>query len=411
MYKEKASTRLFMILFLIFLLNCFGKMSFSAVTASLVGDGIMTKTQAGTIGAFFWITYTIGQLLGSWAVNKFSPIKLIFWGMLATSVLEFVMPFCRSYAAMLVVWGINGFAQFGVYPAILLLVSQRVIPEHRHKALYYISYSYCAGAILSYFLTSVILKYLSWEYIFYIIGVIMLISCVLITYVEKSLYTYLPAFLPSNFVQSDDKSGENKWKIIFTSGMFAFFISAFIKSYLDTGIKTWIPTMLMEEYGASPSYTSLLTTGLLVVNLLGVGLSEKIYKKLGRNENFLLLVNYIVILPIMLLLINFKSMNMYVVTVIMTLSTVLMYGSGMAFLSYAPARFQKFGLTASLAGIVNSFAAGGNVFGVYLNGKIADLFNWTTLIALWNVFILMFILINVLVLKKWKRFVKETTED
>ena len=65
MYKEKASTRLFILLFTIFKLNCFGKMAFSAVTASLVSEKIMTKTQAGTIGAFFWIFYALGQILGS----------------------------------------------------------------------------------------------------------------------------------------------------------------------------------------------------------------------------------------------------------------------------------------------------------------------------------------------------------
>lgn len=411
MYKEKASTRLFILLFTIFMLNCFGKMAFSAVTASLVSEKIMTKTQAGTIGAFFWIFYALGQILGSWAIKKYSPISLIFWGILLTSVFTFIMPFGTSFAYMFVIWSINGIVQFGIYPAILLLISQRVIPEHRHKALNFLSYSFCAGAILSYSLTSVILKYLSWKFIFYIIAIVMLFGCLAIVYVKKALYPYLPAQLSQNISDNKKESkSPSKLKLLFSTGMIVFFVSAFLKSFLDNGTKTWIPTMLMQEFGASASYTSLLTTCLLVINLFGVGICEFIYKKINCNENTLLLYCYIVILPFMLLLLWYKSMSIYVVTAIMTFATVLMYGSGMAFLTYAPARFQKYGLTASLAGIINSLAAAGNVAGIYVNGKIADLFGWGTLIIVWISLVILVVAVNFSGLKKWKKFMVETDE-
>ena len=412
MYKEKASTRLFLILFVIFMLNCFGKMAFSAVTASLVSENIMTRTQAGTIGAFFWIAYAVGQIIGSWAIKKYSPISLIFWGVFSTAVLTFIMPFGRSYTYMFTVWSLNGIVQFGIYPAILLLISRRVLPEHRHKALYYLSYSFCAGSMLSYLLTSVVLKFLSWRFIFYIIGAVMLLGCVGMTYVKNTLYPHLPADDAKSPVSSDNGgASQNKWSLIFSTGMIIFFVSAFFKSFLDNGIKTWVPTMLMQEFDATASYTSFLTTGLLVVNLFGVGFCEKIYKKLKGNENFLLLASYLVIFPAMILLIWYEHMNIYIVTLIMTFATVLMYGSGMAFLTYAPARFQKFGLTASLAGIINSLAAAGNVVGVYANGKVADLLGWNALVVVWVIAVAAVILVNLLGIKRWKKFVRETSHD
>ena len=48
MQKEDASKRLFLCLFIVYIINVFGKIAFSAVTVELVSDGILTKTQAGT---------------------------------------------------------------------------------------------------------------------------------------------------------------------------------------------------------------------------------------------------------------------------------------------------------------------------------------------------------------------------
>lgn len=412
MYKEKASSRLFVILFIVFMLNCFGKMAFSAVTACLVSENIMTRTQAGTIGAFFWIAYAVGQIIGSWAIKKYSPVSLIFWGLFSTSVLTFIMPFGRSYTYMFIVWSLNGIVQFGIYPAILLLISQRVLPEHRHKALYYLSYSFCAGSMLSYLVTSIVLKFFSWRFIFYIIGMVMLLGCVGIIYVKNTLFPHLPADDAKSSVSSYNGGvSQNKWTLVFSTGMIVFFVSAFFKSFLDNGIKTWVPTMLMQEFSATASYTSLLTTVLLVVNLFGVGFCEKIYKKLRCNENYLLLASYLLIFPVMILLMWYKYMNIYIVTLIMTFATVLMYGSGMAFLTYAPARFQRFGLTASLAGIINSLAAAGNVVGVYANGKLADWFGWNALVVVWNIAVAVIIAVNLLGIRRWKKFVKETTHN
>ena len=55
MTKEKASSKLFWNLFFIYTANIIGKTSFSAATAALVSEEILTKTEAGIIGGGFWL--------------------------------------------------------------------------------------------------------------------------------------------------------------------------------------------------------------------------------------------------------------------------------------------------------------------------------------------------------------------
>ena len=77
MTKEKASSKLFWNLFFIYTANIIGKTSFSAATAALVSEEILTKTEAGIIGGGFWLLYAIGQFLGAFLVNKMSPYTMI----------------------------------------------------------------------------------------------------------------------------------------------------------------------------------------------------------------------------------------------------------------------------------------------------------------------------------------------
>ena len=65
MTKEKASSKLFWNLFFIYTANIIGKTSFSAATAALVSEEILTKTEAGIIGGGFWLNalyVAIGEL-------------------------------------------------------------------------------------------------------------------------------------------------------------------------------------------------------------------------------------------------------------------------------------------------------------------------------------------------------------
>ena len=101
-----------------------------------------------------------------------------------------------------------------------------------------------------------------------------------------------------------------------------------IKSIADNGIKTWMPTIMVETYGATPSFTSMLSVGLLVVNLFGVIVTTFIYEKVKSDELKTLIILYCTILPMMLMLLNFKHMNIWVCTVLMSAVTLLFYGSG-----------------------------------------------------------------------------------
>ena len=405
MQREKLSLKLFWCLFFIYTMNTFTKIAFSAVTAAMIKDGVLTKTQAGTVSGVFWLVYALGQFLGGTLArgHHFTLLKLSLIGGGLTNLL---MALSDSYIPILIIWSLNGILQMGFWPSVLYLLTNYIIPEQKNKSLTYIAYCYAIGSILSHICTAVVLTYFTWHVVFIWCAAMSLISVIPVFYIKRTLIPQLSE--GKEIPKAEKREKEHLPKgFIWKSGLMFFCTLLLIKSFTETGIKTWMPTILMESHGVTPSFTSLLSVVLLILNLFGVSIGAFIYRKLRENEVGTLLCQYIIIVPLMALLIGFRSMNVYVITIIFSLITVMLYSSGQIMSMYYPSRFQKVGGVAFMGGILNCFAALGNVIAAYANGLIADLFGWDITILVWNGAVIFFVLVTIMLVPIWKKFRKQ----
>lgn len=403
MTKQKASLQLFWCLFFVYTINIIGKTSFSAATVALIDEAVLTKTQAGLISGVFWLLYAVGQFAGGFVTNKLSCYTMINITIVGSAVSNLLMAFTEEYMLMLIAWSFGGIIQFGMWPAILKLISTEIVMSQRTSVMGRLAFCYCLGSILSYIFTAVILATLSWKYIFICCGIITGISLTGSLYAGFRLSPILREQEPQREVVSR-KNGKLTWDIVWKSELIFFCILMLIKGIADTGIKNWMPTIMMETYGASPSYTSLLSVALLFTNIFGVVLCTKIYDRVRCDELITLRILYILIVPMLLLLLNFANMNIYITTVLMSGITISIYGSGQILQMNYPGRFQMWGLTAAVGGIVNCFAAFGNVIATYGSGFIADRLGWNAMIIIWNVLIILFVVLTIMMMPKWKKF-------
>lgn len=403
MTKQKASTQLFWCLFFVYTINIIGKTSFSAATVALIDEAILTKTQAGFISGVFWLLYAVGQFAGGFVTNQMSCYTMINITIVGSAASNLMMAFTEDYFFMLIAWSFGGIIQFGMWPAILKLISTEIVASQRISVMGRLAFCYCLGSILSYIFTAFILATLSWNYIFICCGIITGIS------ILGSLYAAqrLSPILREEETRTETASrmqGKLTWDIVWKSELIFFCVLMLIKGIADTGIKNWMPTIMMETYGASPSFTSLLSVVLLFTNIFGVVLCTKIYDRVRCDELITLRILYILIVPMLLLLLNFTNMNIYITTILMSGITIAIYGSGQILQMNYPGRFQMWGLTATVGGIINCFAAFGNVIATYGSGFIADRLGWNAMIIIWNVLIILFVVLTILMIPKWNKF-------
>lgn len=403
MSKERASSGLFWCLFFIYTVNIVGKTSFSAATVALIDEAVLTKMQAGLISGVFWLLYALGQFFGGFIANKANPYILIQSTIISSMLANFLLVFEENFLLMFITWGLNGILQFGFWPALLKIVSTEIIPPQRPGAMAKLGFCYCLGSIVSYVLTAGILMYSSYRYIFMGCGAITAVSLVASVYTQRRLSPMLRT-TEERETPNIPRKGKFTWRIVWDSGLIFFCLLITIRNFVDSGIKNWMPVIIMETYGASPSFSTILSVGLLVTNILGVMVCVHVYGKTKYNELLALQIIYIVVLPMMLMLLGFENMNMYVTTIIMSGVTLLVYGSGQIMMINYPNRFGQYGLIAAVGGIINSFAAFGNVIASYISGYIAEHYGWNGTICIWNILIGLFIVVTISIVPLWKKF-------
>jgi OPA family glycerol-3-phosphate transporter-like MFS transporter len=197
-------------------------------------------------------------------------------------------------------------------------------------------------------------------------------------------------------------------RLALESGLGFFCVMMFIRSLHESSVKTWMPTILTETYSASSSFTLMLSVVLLVVNLFGVTIAFFIHRRARRNEAGTVSMLYAITLPLMLMLTGFRGYNIIFTTVIMTVMTLLFYGAGQVIIMLFSSRFQNLGLTATVGGIINSFAAFGNVAASYGGGFVADNFGWDALIWVWFALGALFVTLSVSTIFIYRKFKRRT---
>lgn len=407
MKVQKASFRLALFLGISYTLYVIGKMSFSAATVGLVESGILTKTETGIINGVFWLVYAIGQILGAILVNKVSAYLLIEIGILGSALSNLVLASSENFIVMLIAWCLGGLAQLGLWPGVLKIVTTEVTDKHRTVLLGYLAYAFSIGSIISYFVTAAILKTWSWKYIFVICGVVGIVAFLGILYSKMKDSPVL-----QQKQQEDNTIHKEKlsFHVIWERGLIFFALMLCLKTVIENGVGSWMPTILTEEFGISSSNSSLLSVVRLLVALAGVALGTFVYSLVKSDELRAVIFLAIPIVPIMLVLNNLSKLS--------TISAIVLFFSINFFctalharisLNY-PTRYRDIGLTPTIGAIMNCMYTGGMAIANYGGGYIADHFGWIAVIRMWTVVIVLFLAIALLALPIWKNFMKKYYE-
>ena len=75
--EQKMSRTLFLVCWIVYAIVCMTKIGYSASMVSIIGEGFLTKSLAGTVNASYYVFYGGAQLLLVKLVDKISPVKLI----------------------------------------------------------------------------------------------------------------------------------------------------------------------------------------------------------------------------------------------------------------------------------------------------------------------------------------------
>ncbi len=414
--EEKASLLLFAACWVMYAIVSMTKNAFGASISSIVEEGLFSKSLAGTINAGYYIFYGGAQLFLVKMVDKVSPVKLINMSLLGAFISMAGFALAKDFWTMLILWSITGLLQFAIWPGVIRIIAQYLLPSHRGKAMVYIAFAYCSGMLLNYAIASIVLSVASWRMLFWIfLGVIIVTTALWIVMTKKTIPVLEKIEHRGDIPVKNQETKEKPigtWKIFWASGIVFMLVPSFARTMLDMGLKSWVPTMIIESYeGISQGFASLMTTILLLVNLSGIYIVNALYPKKIRSEALYFALCFAASLPFTLFLLLTGKIPVAVVVILLTLFTTFMYSGHQMINVIIPSKFAKMNMSGGVASVLNAIASFGAVAANFGFGFIADNFGWTATILSWNIMAVLATLFGLLSVKKWNTFKKENGVD
>lgn len=407
---KKYSILLFTATFIAYVIISMTKSAYAAAMVSIIDQGLLTKENSGIINASFYLFYGILQLVAVKVLDKVSPLLMVFVSLSGTFVCLFGMAFSKTFLVMLILWSLCGIVQFSVWPAIIRIISEYILPEHRDRAMVYISFSYCIGMLINYLIAALVLKVSKWQTLFIVSGLIVLAAIVMWCVIVNKTKHICKSNTNELEYKPIDKEYERKnisfIKLALLTGVPFLSVATFIRSGLDAGLKLWVPTMITENYSVSPSFASMLTTVLVFINLGGIFIAGFIYPKRTKNPVFAFSVCFLIALPFTCLLLLTGKASVIWVVLFLAAITTMMYCAHQLINIIIPTFFARYNKAGAMTGVLNAFASFGIVCSNIGFGWIAEHFGWHTTIVSWIILTCVAFVLCLFAVQIWKRFFK-----
>lgn len=401
----KRSIALFLLVFISYALIYMTKNCYSAAMASIVANGIMTKSETGLIAAVFYLMYAPFQIIGGVAADKHSPGKLILIGTLGAAIANLLIYFTDNYIAMIIIWALNAVAQFGIWPAVFKIVTTQLAAAHRSNSIFFISLASTLGLVISY-VCAAFIDY--WKYNFLFSAVVLFVITVTFFFIYGNLEK---SMVPEEAVCANDaptaknKPEPNKLALIITSGMPLLLIVQIILSLLNLGAKSLVPVMLMESYkSVSPALANILNILLILAGPVGSLISMiPAIRKLSPTTTLAIFIA--AILPMLLIVMFVGKLPLALIVLALTLMMIFAGANSLSF-SYISKEFAKYDCVATVSGMVNCMAALGIVLANYVFAKLADVYGWGFTTRCWVIITVAALVLTLVCIPIWDRFVK-----
>lgn len=400
--KEHVSSFLFLSCFLMYTVICMIKSNYTASVAYIVSSGLFTKTDSGLISAAFYLVYGVGQWLGGSLADRCSPYRLISVGIAGSMIANLILCFTNRFLWVLMVWSLCGLAQFGIWPGVSKIVAAVLVSQHRQKAGIYVVFCLGFGGVLSYLLVTPLIERLGWSGVFGFNTLVLLLLLLFWHYTElrtKKVLYVSPLPRKKEYVQ---KSDTPFLPLFFRSGLVWIVLVNFIVNLLNIGLKTWVPTMMMESYGISPAWANMQTMVIYISNIVGTMGVIFLFNQI-KNEATAEKVAMFGCLPMYFIVLFIGRLPQWSMIVALIVATTILYAIGNINVRFSLA-FETYGYSGTVSGLLNALASFGIVIANGGFGYLAESFGWSMVTAVLFASCLFACLLCVPAGVLWKKF-------
>lgn len=408
-YKSQNAFFTFLLCWTAYFSTYVCRLNFSAAMPELQAGNVFSESRIAAVSSVFFICYGIGQFLSGIIGEHANTRKMVFGGLFLSAVCNIGIFFLHAYAALLLLWAVNGAAQSMVWSPILKIGSVSFDAPTRQKFGIDMSTTVPVGTLLSYLISLVTLACLPWHYVFLTCGLFELcIAFVWIFGTKGRFPAKTPKTASGNAVPP--VSAKETLRLAISGGVLLMMVPIVIQGTLKDSVTQWVPAFFAGTFGSGTSFSLLLTMLLPIVNVTGAYLAKALNKRL-QNELSTCAVFFGVSAVFLLLLRLFGEKSIVLSLIAMAAVTNCMFAVNVMLITLVPLRFSKTGRVSTIGGLLNAVAYIGCGVLNLLAGKLLEADGgWNLLFLLWIVLAAVAVTVSLLLIPVWRKFCRNQGE-
>jgi OPA family glycerol-3-phosphate transporter-like MFS transporter len=376
--KKNAST-LVVACWLAYTLAYVGRLNYNANLIEVITSLSVSKAEAGTVSAAFFMAYGIGQL-GNGILSRFYNGKwAIFGALIASAVINFAMPMLPNVEAMRVFWLGNGIAQSFLWCNLIRILAKNLSDQHMPGAIFAMSTTVAVGTFLAYGLSALCVTLFTWRWMFMLSSVTLVVAGIVwmlfLTRVERAGGD----FSPNGPKQTGEKLKTSPWLI---GSIIVFGLLGLGNGFVKDGVITWTPSLLFERFQLSSAFSIAVTLVIPLLSVLGAWIAKWLTRRHVAHmaQSGLLFGAASALLAVAAGALS--SLYLPVMMAILVGIACLMAAVNNVLTSMVPLAFREHADSGFLAGLINTFCYGGSMASAVWIGRVADRGGWNS-VFLW----------------------------
>ncbi|MBQ2700055.1 MAG: MFS transporter [Clostridia bacterium] len=389
--------------------NYLGRHNYSAVLPEILNAQGYSQATLGLVSTGFFICYGVGQLLCGIVGDYVPPPWMVFFGVRISGFCNLMMGLSTSAEMMVVIWCVNGAVQSMIWSPIIRMIAEWMPLRARKKGCVHMSYTYPAGVLSIYALTAVLLKFSSWQSVFWLVSAVMIAVSFLWLAGTRRLdkaRTYQPDESGPELTASPAAPTAHVplHKVKGIVPLFALMsLALMLQGALRDGVMTWVPTYINQSFGLEVTISIFCSMALPVINLLGVEAGNMLTRK-GMSEMKVSALSYAVAACAAMAMVFMGNVHVLLTIVLFSMVTSAMAAINLMLVNMGPTYFVRWGKVSFVSGFFNSMVYLGSSLATWVIGSLTEAFGWNLLLILLAVMSCVGLGFTLILLPMWKRF-------
>ena len=285
--KKKDINFLTLLCAAVYFVSYVTRINLGAVLVEFESSGLFGENIPALAITVASVTYGAGQLISGYLGDKFKPQNIILIGFFITATMNVTVGVFSSGAELVLLWGVNGFAQALMWPPLVKILSSKLSDEAYKKAVVKVSWGSSMGTIAVYLLAPVIIKFLSVKLVFVISGAMALIMAFVWKLVYEKYKPFSAPVIITNSVNKDEKGSAapaSRFNGFVITLLISVMLAIVLQGALRDGVTNWTPSYISETFNLESSVSILSSVVLPIFSILSFTVTSFINRKLIKNE-------------------------------------------------------------------------------------------------------------------------------